>query len=67
MGNLGIKWDYMKKVTKGDKISKYIDLHIRLPIDLGKMFIDDSKKQRRKYADQMAIILEQHYRHCEEK
>lgn len=58
---MGINGDNMKKMTTNGKTKKYFDFHLRLPLDLSKIFIADAKKDRRKYAKQMSIILEKHY------
>lgn len=49
-----------KKLTV-DKTKKFYDLRALIPIELGEMFINEAKKERRKHGPQITKILEDRY------
>lgn len=49
-------------MQKQEKKPEYLDFHIRVPIKLGRLFVDEANKERRKFSQQMIIILQERYK-----
>lgn len=51
----------MENKKNTDKLDGYYDVRVRVPKNLGKLFVEESKKERRKHGEQLAKILEERY------